>query len=403
MSPYIKTVLLSSFALSIAVFLIMQPSVALSASTDGLDLWWKVVFPSLLPFFITAELMVSFGVVKWIGTLFEPFMRPLFRVPGTAGFVWTMGMASGFPVGAKLTVTLRNQGVLTKTEAERLVCFSNASNPLFIFGVIAVGFFHDESLGLLLAASHYGGNLLVAFLMRFYRYNDPHVRTIRHKGAILKEAFKNMHASRIEDRRPLGKILGDAVTTSVQTLLMIGGFIILFSVINRMLESSGFYLIIIKSFETTFSHVSINENLFLGLFSGILEITTGSQMVSETEALLIVKLVVVAFVLGFNGFSIQAQVASILANSDISYFPYFISRILHGTFAAVLIALLYHPLYGSHKPSTLPAIHAISQDSSVFFANLGDFLGAWGPGMTITFLFISCMVRYKRMIHPSNR
>ena len=55
---------------------------------------------SCIPFtftvFIIAELLISIGVVKFIGVILEPLMRPLFRVPGIGGFVWAMGMASGF-------------------------------------------------------------------------------------------------------------------------------------------------------------------------------------------------------------------------------------------------------------------------------------------------------------------
>ena len=72
------------------------PQAALLASIRGLNIWWEVVFPSLLPFFIIAELLISIGVVKFIGVILEPLMRPLFRVPGIGGFVWAMGMASGF-------------------------------------------------------------------------------------------------------------------------------------------------------------------------------------------------------------------------------------------------------------------------------------------------------------------
>lgn len=32
--------------------------------------------------FIVSEMLIGFGVVKFIGILLEPFMRPLFRVPG---------------------------------------------------------------------------------------------------------------------------------------------------------------------------------------------------------------------------------------------------------------------------------------------------------------------------------
>ena len=82
-------------------------------------------------------------------------MRPLFRVPGVGGFAWAMGMASGFPAGAKITARLRQEGQLTKIEAERLVSFTNSSNPLFIFGAVSVGFFNNAKLGIILAVAHY--------------------------------------------------------------------------------------------------------------------------------------------------------------------------------------------------------------------------------------------------------
>lgn len=92
-------------------------------------------------FFIVAELFIAFGVVHFIGVLCEPFMRPLFNVPGVGGFVWVMGMASGYPSGAKFTARLRQEGQLSQIEAERLVSFTNSSNPLFIIGAVAIGFF----------------------------------------------------------------------------------------------------------------------------------------------------------------------------------------------------------------------------------------------------------------------
>lgn len=137
----LKTIILASAVSIMAISLIAFPQDSVNASIRGLDMWWKIVFPSLLPFFIVSEMLIGFGVVKFIGVLLEPLMRPLFRVPGVGGFVWAMGMASGYPAGAKLTARLRQEGQLTKIEAERLVTFTNCSNPLFIFGAVSVGFF----------------------------------------------------------------------------------------------------------------------------------------------------------------------------------------------------------------------------------------------------------------------
>ncbi len=40
-------------------------------------------------------MILSFGIVHFFGTLLDPLMRPLFRVPGIGGFVMAMGFASG--------------------------------------------------------------------------------------------------------------------------------------------------------------------------------------------------------------------------------------------------------------------------------------------------------------------
>nr|WP_184662775.1 sporulation integral membrane protein YlbJ [Texcoconibacillus texcoconensis] len=345
---HLKTLTLSMTATSLAIALISFPKEAYNASVRGLTMWWEVVFPSLLPFFIVSELLISFGVVTFLGALLEPIMRPLFRVPGTGGFVWAMGMASGFPAGAKLTVRLRQEGKLSKTEAERLVTFTNASNPLFIFGAISVGFFHDPKLGFLLAACHYGGNLCVGLIMRFHGSTDIEQGKEgqqKHTGS-LRRAFQQMHEDRLKDGRPIGKVLGDGINSSVKTLLMIGGFIILFSVLNEMLQLIQIQALFASLFAIVLSAMQISNELSPALISGLFEITLGSQIASETNNTSIFhQVIITSFIIGFSGFSVQAQVASILSESDIQFRPYFFARILHGFIASLLAVLLYHPLY----------------------------------------------------------
>ena len=87
----------SLFALLILMLMIF-PAHVLNAALQGVGIWWDVVFPALFPFFIIAELLLSFGIVHFFGTLLDPLMRPLFRVPGIGGFVMAMGFASGYPV-----------------------------------------------------------------------------------------------------------------------------------------------------------------------------------------------------------------------------------------------------------------------------------------------------------------
>lgn len=393
-----KSVLLAGSALLLAVSLIMYPDPSLQASIRGLNMWWEVVFPSLLPFFITAELLIAFGMVRFIGVFCEPIMRPLFNVPGVGSFVLAMGMASGYPSGAKLTSRLRQEKQLTKTEAERLVSFTNASNPLFIVGVIAVSFFGEPELGILLAAAHYGGNILVGICMRFYGRSEPRSSYVREKGLITR-AFRELHETRIADKRPFGKIFGDAVVNSIQTLLMIGGFIIMFSVFNKLLFILGITDFLAYGLKLLTSIFGIPAELVVPMFSGLFEITMGGQMIAQASGSnFFFPVIIVSFILAFNGFSVQAQVASILAETDIRFAPYFFARLLHGFIAAGLAAILYGPLYARHQETSILTFlqEKTAPDTSI---ELLRFLSSFGPAFTLIMLAVGTFILLRRRLH----
>lgn len=395
----IKTMLLSIVTLLFLFLLIKYPEQSLEASLRGLEVWWEVVFPSLLPFFILAELLISLGVVVFIGQIFEPIMRPLFRMSGAGSFALIMGMASGYPSGAKISVRLYEEKKLTKNEAERLVAFTNNASPLFIFGAISVGFLHSPQIGLLLGFSHYVGNFIVGLLMRFYGKNEKkEKKTSQQRSFSLAAAFYTMHEARIKDKRPFGQLLGDAVIHSVQTLVMVGGFIIFFSVFTSLLQILGFTEWIANGFQLIFNKIDIPPILSLPFFTGLFEISIGSQLISQTKvATIIPKAVLISFLLGFNGLSIQAQVASILAKTDLSLKPYLIGRILHGGIASLLTILFIQPLYLDRK-SSIPTSLLIPRtlEAKIWTKSL-FFFESYGPLLTLFCLYMACILIFYRL------
>lgn len=354
----IKTIFFGMFALLFAITLVLYPEVAFQASLRGLKIWWDVVFPAMLPFFITAELMMAFGVVHLFGIVLEPLMRPLFRVPGSGGFVMAVALISGNPMGAKLTTRLREQGLITRSEAERLVSFTCTAGPLFIFGAVAVGFFENASVGLFLAIVHYSSCFIVAFFMRFHESDGQKTPKQLRGGNILIRAFQAMHLARIQDVRPIGQKLGEAVTSSVQTLLMIGGFVIIFSVLIHVFTYVGITAIVSILVVPVLHLLQLSQQLAMPIVAGILEMTIGSQIISEptTNTTLLTQLAFVCLFLGWNGLSIHAQVASVLSKSDIRYTPYLVGRVFHGIFGFILAILLWKPyqMYLKEKPAFSP-------------------------------------------------
>ena len=396
----IKTIGLAFTVTALAAGLIIFPQESFDASKGGLNMWWKIVFPSLLPFLIFSELLISFGVVRFIGVLLEPFMRPLFRVPGAGGFVWAMGLASGFPAGAKFSARLRQEKQVSRIEAERLVCFTNSSNPLFLFVAVAVGFFHNPQLGIILALPHYLGNLCVGILMRFYgRKEEKSEPQPSSTHPSLRQAFHQMHNTRIKENRPFGTLLGDAVISSIHTLLMIGGFIILFSVVNRLLFHMNITGWIAGGLHFILQAIDYPDSLALPFISGLFEMTLGSRLTSAVEnATLLQQTVLTSFILAFNGFSIQAQVASIIANTDIRFFPFFIARICHGFFAAFFTVILWKPLYrgenySGHLLNALPVSQLTGDRAHSFYLYMLEY----GPMLTLFFLFLYLILSAKRL------
>ncbi|TKC18553.1 sporulation integral membrane protein YlbJ [Robertmurraya kyonggiensis] len=390
----LKTIILATSVTILAISLISFPQESVGASIRGLDMWWKIVFPSLLPFFIVSEMLIGFGVVKFVGVLLEPLMRPLFRVPGVGGFVWAMGMASGYPAGAKLTARLRQEEQLSKIEAERLVTFTNCSNPLFIFGAVSVGFFNNPKLGVILALAHYLGNLTVGIFMRFYGRDDSSTKESKNRKLFaLRTALRELHQTRIKDNRPLGKLLGDAVMSSIQTLLMIGGFIILFSVINQLLTNLHMIEFFASIVEVFLRFIQIPDSFSIPLISGLFEITLGNKLTSQVQdTSLMYQAIIASMILAFSGFSVQAQVASILAQTDINFKPFFIARIFHSAFAGLYTLLLWNPFYEklnttNGTTNTIPV--AFLEEQSV---GIMQIMKDTGPLLTILSLMLYILI-----------
>ncbi|OYD06438.1 sporulation integral membrane protein YlbJ [Paludifilum halophilum] len=334
-------------ALFLVLSMILYPEQAFNSSLKGLKVWWDVVFPALLPFFIASEILMGFGVVHFLGVLLEPLMRPLFRVPGAGGFVMAMGLASGYPIGAKLTARLREQKLISRTEGERLVSFTNTADPLFMFGAVAVGFFHDVGLGVAIAIAHYVSSFLLGLLMRFHEPAGPVTPPPeKESGFFLWRALKAMHKARLEDGRSLGQLMGDAITSSLNSLMLVGGFIIMFSVIIDVLGEVGITGLLATMISGLFHWIQFPAELASSVISGMFEITLGAQIASQAPPTveMAYKIAIVGAITAWSGFSVHAQVASLLSKTDIRYTPYFVARVIHGFLAGWVTLILWKPI-----------------------------------------------------------
>jgi len=228
---------------------------------------------------------------------------------------------------------------------------------------------------------------------------------INHPAFIIKGLQKGSHQTRMKDNRPIGKILGDAVMSSVQTLLMIGGFIILFSVVNKLLFHLQITSFFAKAIEVVLTTFQLPIELSIPLISGLFEITLGAQLISKIQdATLMDQAIITSLILGFSGFSVQAQVASILAQTDIRFKPFFFARIIHGIFSAAYTFFLWKPIYEqslrTENPFGSVPVSFIKEDTALanFLSSFSDIGAIVTIGILIvyTFLYAKRNVIFKR-------
>lgn len=343
----------------IVVSMVQYPKDAFDSAIMGLNLWWNVVFPALLPFFILSEILMGLGVVHFIGVLLEPLMRPLFNVPGVGAFAMSMGLASGYPMDAVITCKFRKNKLCSAVEAERLLSFTNTADPLFMFGAVAVGMFGMPELGVTIALAHYLSSFLVGIIFRFHGINRDNYEPptgLKQHGNIIVRAFRALYNARQQDKRSVNQLLGDSVKSSMNTILLIGGFIILFSVFLRILSVVGITATLKTFFAACLSSIGLSESLSPALVSGLFELDLGAMAASQAEAPLLQKVAIASAIIAWSGLCVHGQVASIVIESGIRMTPYMVARFLHAILAAALTVVLWQPAQNVTKFFVIPVM-----------------------------------------------
>lgn len=350
-APAIALLLAALAALTLAF-----PTEAIHAALKGMSIWWDVLFPALFPFFVISEMMLGVGIVHFFGTLLDPLMRPVFRIPGIGGFVMAMGFASGYPIGARLTSQLWEQRLVNRAEGERLVAFTTSSDPIFLIGAVSVGFFHNPELALVLGTAHYGAAMVIGLLMRFHGGRGP-VNKGKNGGAsaanpalsedrrLWRRAFDAMHEARMKDGRSLGTMLQQAVGSGLQLIFVVGGLVVFFAVVMEVLRSARVMPVFYEAINAALQLFHVPLPLSQAIANGFFEVTLGAKAAGEATGVpLVYQTAIAAWVLSWAGLSVHAQVVSLLHHTDLRYWPFALARFAHALLAALLVIVLWTPL-----------------------------------------------------------
>ena len=325
----IRNIIIPSIILFFIFFLVAYSTTNMEAAKAGLNLWVKSIFPSLFPFFIATELLGMTKVIPFLGKIFHKIMRPIFNVPGEGIFPLIMGIISGYPIGAKIVVNMYEQNKLNKIEAERLLAFTNNSNPLFILATVGISLFSSSKIGIILLISHIISALIVGFLFRWWKKKEESF----FYNNFRTEAYNTITLEN------LGEVLSKSVSSAIHSVCIVGGFVVLFSVICSILERSHIFIFFSILLSPFLNIINISTTHINSLLTGFIELTNGLKSLSLV-GFSNTTIYIASFLLGFGGISILLQILSIISKAKLSIRPYIIGKIMQAFISTTITILI---------------------------------------------------------------
>lgn len=321
--------LITLFLLLLIGGILTHPALSLHYATLGLELWFSKMLPSLLPFTILSGILLRMQLTEKLSAVAYPLVRPLFGVRKNVCYCMLMGFLCGFPMGARVTADAYEERLITRREAEYLLAFCNQIGPVYFCSFVLPLLRRQLTLPYLLGM--YGVPLLYGLVLRHTLFRD--LSTKNHpsedaptascelcacgeEGAAFRGSFLRQKGREASTPERLLSAINASVAASVQSILMLGGYMILFNLCNLL-----FALLPGKQLPL--------------LAAPLLEITGGLMQLNDTLPLYSL------LALSFGGCSCMAQTYSCISKTDLSVWDYMLHRILLTTCTGLFYLLWF--------------------------------------------------------------
>lgn len=295
--------------------LLFFPSLSVKGACSGLLLWFNVVLPTLAPFIICTQMITALGGAELLMAPFAPLSKRLFCLSLSGSYILLCGLLCGYPLGAKMCADFKKRGAVSQEEASYLLAICNHPSPMFLLGYVRSQLPLPPSPALLLLCL-YLPILPLSFLSRrFYtgrikRSPDKtlHFRQSRLSAQSASHPEKDGGDNTTAAKKPT---LEDAIASTCETMVIIGGYIMLFSILAAWIQT-----------------LPLLSPSTRALLTGMAEITTGIHSLCTSLPAAHAALPVICAT-AFGGFSGIFQTKSVIKDSGLSIFHYLGWKILH--------------------------------------------------------------------------
>lgn len=296
------------------ICMLLFPRVVFTGAGKGLLLWYTSVLPTLLPFIIMSGLLIRTQAVHLIVRVTGPLLRHIFRVSDYGTFAIVTGFLCGYPMGSKVISDLLKEGHITLSEAQYLLSFCNNASPIFIISFIVLQNLKNERLLAPALVILFLSPILCSFLFR-RKYTD---RTI--SGHEMIPAREAPSVS--------GSLVDSCIMDSIEIIVKVGGYIMLFSILLSLAEMMHF-----------------QSDIFRYILLPSLEITNGISMLCKSRLTEPVTFLLTMTCASFGGFCAVAQTNCMLEGTSLSIRNYMTKKLITAMVTSLLCMFYLHFFY----------------------------------------------------------
>ena len=288
------------------IFMLLFPGIIFQGAATGITLWFQTVFPTLFPFFIINALLLKTGTIYKFSNVLAPVFQPFFRISNCSSYAVLCGFFCGTPIGAKIITDLVTEKQITREEGNYLLSFCNNTSPGFVIGFIFEQCLSRPDLAYISLGILFLSFILSARLFRFMYYKNLCLNiTGRRPAARSSVAFTSG--------------LDEGIWESMETILKIGGYIIIFCVILFSLKQ-----------------LPVEHFLWSSILLPLLELTNGVRMLSAQTLSFSTQYVLLMALTSFGGLCAAFQTKCMIQKAGLSFLQYIKEKLITAMVTSLL-------------------------------------------------------------------
>ena len=272
---------------------------AVRGVSRGLTVCADVLIPSLFPFMVLSSFSVNAGLSPGNVRIISSFCRKILKMPCECLTAVFFGFVGGYPVGASVTASLYEKGTADEMTVRRLFSCCVNAGPAFVITAVGSVMIGNAAAGILLFTSVCLAALATGVIFSFvYREKNKHDYAVSNHPL------------------PLGDSLVNAVNASCRNIVVMCGWVVLFSSFSAVIAE----------------YIPEKIAPFFMIFA---EVTSGVSVAAERGGLPLA-----ASCISFGGICVLCQLLPSIKKCGIKVYEYLLFRIVNSVISFFITRIL---------------------------------------------------------------